>query len=93
MCAQRSLKEAGPCKTDVSSRGRKNGFDEQMSGPYDKVKDLEPAMHQTPTHLFTNAVCSVTGVVVSAEQRERERRHEIGCIRYGKFSNPLVSSL
>lgn len=69
-CAQRTLKEAGPCKTDVSSRGRKKGFDEQMSGLYDEVKDLEPAMHQTLTHLFTNAVCSVTGIVVSAEQRE-----------------------
>ena len=41
-----------------------------MSGLYDEVKDLEPAMHQTLTHLFTNAVCSVTGIVVSAEQRE-----------------------
>lgn len=43
-----------------------------MSGLYDKVKDLEPAMHQAPTHLFTDAVCSVTGIVVSAKQRERD---------------------
>lgn len=43
-----------------------------MSGLYDEVKDFEPAMHQILTHLFTNAVCSITGIVVSAEQRERD---------------------
>lgn len=44
-----------------------------MSGLYDEVKDLEPAVSQAPTHLFTDTVCSITGIVVSAEQRERER--------------------
>lgn len=34
------------------------------------VKDLEAATHEAPTHLFTNALCSVTGTAVSTKQRE-----------------------
>lgn len=51
-----------------------------MSGLYNRVKDLEAATHEAPTHLFTNALCSVIGIAVSTKQRERDDMRLGACV-------------
>lgn len=47
MCTENSEGSRGLVRQS-KLKARKNGFDEQMSGLYDEVKDLEPAVSQAP---------------------------------------------